>query len=895
MEKPSLAMLLMASTALGAAPLSAQQMPDSGENEPATEAEGGPQADISIPGGGLSGQDIVVIGRHIPNPIRATPSVVSVLSMEDMSRGGEGDIAGALKRVTGLSVVGGKYVYVRGLGERYSLALLNGLPIPSPEPLRRVVPLDIFPTDILASTMVQKSYSVNFPGEFGGGVINLTTRAIPEESFLNISGSVGGNTETTLQTGYTYYGSRTDWTGFDNGARSIPTPLANAMSAGKLIGPATFSPDELKTITASLSNANTNLIQRNDDIPANFSVGFTGGKSWDIGESRIGLIFSGNWSNEWETRGGLQQSVTGISVVDGEQVLIPNQDYQFMSTENRVKVNALVGIGAEFGEHSVRLTNVFIRDTLKEARIQNGINEINVGSDRVSRNYTSWFNRQLFSTSAVGDFNFGDFHVDLRGTWAKSHRKSPYERVNSYRYSEEYGDYFNDLRTNGTGSTIAFSNLGDEIWAGGVDLAWDAPTARPLTVTAGYAYTDNTRSAVRRDFTYESNSILPAEVSQQRPDYLLSDFNVYNFGVRLRESSGALGAAAYDAGLEVHAGYGQIEAELADGLRVTAGVRYEDGKMFVTPLDLFGTGAGSEVLLPTRIENSYWLPAATVTWNFAEDMQLRFSGSKTIARPQFRELARQTYLDTDTDRTSFGNPFLVDSELVNVEGRYEWYMGRDERLQVGAFWKKIDRPIETVSFQQGGTVYTTFANAPEATLYGAEAEVQKFIPLDAGGWLTDRRILLSGNYTYTKSEIKVGEGDVTYPVNAGGGERPATDLFTDGEAMTGQSDHIGNVQIGLQREGTLSEQTLLFTYASTRVAQRGPGATPDIIEKPGIRLDLVLREEIDFGSFPLELKFEARNLTGTGFREYQELGASRIYTNKYDLGRSFSFGVTAKF
>jgi outer membrane receptor protein involved in Fe transport len=126
--------------------------------------------DISIPGG--TDADIVVIGKRIPNTVRLSREVVSILSQADIARTGEGDIAGALKRVTGLSVVGGKYVYVRGLGERYSLALLNGLPIPSPDPLRRVVPLDLFPTAVLASSVVQKSYSVNFPGEFGGGVMH---------------------------------------------------------------------------------------------------------------------------------------------------------------------------------------------------------------------------------------------------------------------------------------------------------------------------------------------------------------------------------------------------------------------------------------------------------------------------------------------------------------------------------------------------------------------------------------------------------------------------------------------------------------------------------------------------------------------------------------------------
>src|SRR3546814_6169140 len=144
-----------------------------------------------------------------------------VLSAEDIARSGEGDIAGALGRVTGLSLVGDGRVFVRGLGDRYSLALLNGLPLPSPEPLSRVVPLDIFPTSVIASSLVQKTYSANYPGEFGGGVINLTTRAVPVESFLKLSMSTGGDTENSFQNGLTYFGSNWDWFGFDKDRKRV--------------------------------------------------------------------------------------------------------------------------------------------------------------------------------------------------------------------------------------------------------------------------------------------------------------------------------------------------------------------------------------------------------------------------------------------------------------------------------------------------------------------------------------------------------------------------------------------------------------------------------------------------------------------------------------------------
>ena len=880
--------LLLLSTALVAAPLFAQ----------ATQQTLPPEEDVDVVGpgaGALSGEDIVVIGRSIPNVVRATPSVVSVLSQADIARTGEGDIAGALQRVSGLSLVGGKYVYVRGLGERYSSALLNGLPLPSPEPLKRVVPLDIFPTSVIASSVVQKSYSPNFPGEFGGGVINLTTRAVPEERFIEVGGSIGGNTVTTGQLGYTHFGSRTDWTGFDNGARDIPPELRGALNSGNRVsvGP-DFDLDRMKTITSSLLNAPTNLIQRNDTIPANMSVSFTAGNSWDVGDNRLGIIAAMGWSNNWQTQGGLQQTAAGVTVDEnGEQILRADQDYRFLATENRIVVNGMFGAGFEFGDHVLRWTNIFVRDSLKESRIQAGIDEVNVGNDNpVSRSYTSWFERQLFTTQLVGEFKFDNWSVNARGTYAESSRRAPYERFNSYVFSPEANDFINDLTSNGSRSTIAFSDLEDEVLAGALDVAYQFDTRRPLVLSVGYAYSDNTRTSERRDFRYVTagGAALPLAVAQTRPDYLLSAFNTAAYDIILQEVTGAQGAGKFDAGLKVHGVYGQVEAEVADGLRIQGGVRYEDGKQFVAPIALFG---GPD-LVRTEINETYWLPGATITWNFAEDMQFRVAASKTLARPQFRELAPQSYRDTDTDRTAFGNQFLVDSTLTNFEGRYEWFFARDQRIVLSGFYKKIDRPIETISFDAGGTFATTFANALKGELYGAEVEALKYINLDgATGLFEGRRILISGNYTYSKSKIKVAEGDTF--INEAGEVRPASIFFRDGQPLTGQSEHVANMQLGLSSDNKLSEQTILLNYASDRVTQRGPLGTPDYFERPGFQLDVVLREDIAIGAVPMELKFEARNITGTKFKELQELGESVIDINSYRRGTTFTLGLTAKF
>jgi outer membrane receptor protein involved in Fe transport len=859
---------------------------------PADEA---PAEDVEISAPGASDPDeIVVRGRFIPNTIRATPEVISVLSAADIARTGEGDIAGALTRVTGLSVVGNGFVYVRGLGDRYSLALLNGSPLPSPEPLKRVVPLDIFPTSITASAVVQKSFSVNYPGEFGGGVINLTTKAIPDESFLEIGAGISGDVETTGQLGYTYFGSRLDVLGFDTGRRDLPPGLAAAIASGNPVvqGP-NFTARQVQDFAASLVNSPTTVLQRNDNIPLNFSADISGGTSWDIGDNQLGLIAAVGFSNGWRTRDARQQSS-----LDPGLAGTPQSDFRTVITDNRITLNGLLGLGYEFGEHQIRWTNIYIRDTVKQGRLAAGFNR-SVDDQQpgepasIIEQNTYWFERQLIDTQLVGEFEFDDVSLDLRGTYANSQRESPYERSFSYFYDNSIDDYVNNLASGGQTADIAFSDLNEDVYGGAVDVAYKLPTEMSVELSAGYAYTDTQRDASRYQFQYfRPEGALPLAVAQERPDFLVSDFNIYTYNIQLRDVSTAEGAAAYTADLKVHAGYVQAEAELTDGVRAQVGVRYEDAEQSVLPI---GTG-----ITPTNLANDYWLPAGTLTFNFAEDMQLRLHGSKTIARPQFRELAPQIYQDFESDRQFTGNPALTDSELINAEARYEWFFDRDQRLTVAGFYKEIDNPIETVAFfAGGGALRTGFANAPKAELYGGEIELQKYFPLDEWfdePFFANRRLAVIGNYTYTQSELKAGSQTVISP---DGAPLAANLLFRDGAPLTGQSDHLANLQIGFEDTERLSQQTLLLTYASERVTTRGPiqGADrqPDFIEKPGFRLDFVARQGFDLGGREVELKFEARNLTGRKYQEFQRSGANRIDVNTYDLGQSFSLSASMKF
>jgi len=862
-----------------------------------------PDVPLEVSGPGSDdGQEIIVRGRNIPNPIRATPEVVSVLSAEDIARTGDGDVAGALQRVTGLSVVGGRYVYVRGLGERYSAAMLNGAPLPSPEPLRRVVPLDLFPTSIVASTVVQKSYSVDYPGEFGGGVVNITTRSAPDEGFLEIGASIGGDDVTTQNLGYTYDGGDWDFTGFDDGTRDVPGPLAAAIATGnRVVEGANFTTAQIQAITSSLVNAPTTLIQRNDNIPFNYSFDIAAGESFMLGDFDVGIIAVGGLSNSWRTRGGIQQAGTRSGTPGSpDEALLPSSDFRFLSTINRAVVNGMGNLTIGLDRHKLRLTSLFIRDTLKESRISvgNNFDTVSPSQDRpdatLNTGLTSWYERQLFDNQAVAELKFDRLSIDLRGSYVKTKRDAPYERTYSYVFNDAIDDYVNDLRSAGQNAQISFSELDDELWFGGADLSYRIPGGpMPVTFSAGYAYTDNTRSAIRRDFEYFPTGVLPLPVAQTRIDYLLSDFNVYTWNVLLRETTGGLGSAAYDAGLTVHAGYAMAEVQPIPGVTVNLGVRYEDGKQTVTPQILFGQPPAAA----SELKNDYWLPAGTVTWNFAENMQLRFAASKTIARPQFRELAPQPYRDTESQRTFFGNQFLKDTEFTNLDGRFEWYFGRDEIFSLAGFYKRIKNPIEATAVFVGSSLLTSFANAPRAELYGGEVELRKYFGLESlGNGFATRRIAVIGNYTYTDSRIKVREGDTTISFTSQPNEIDASLVFDTSRKLplTGQSRHLVNLQLSLEDTERLSQQSILLTYASRRVTNRGPNLTPDFIERPGIQLDVVLRQGVVFAGREIEFKAEGRNLLGTDYKESQTLNDSRLIINSYDVGRAFSLSATLK-
>ncbi|GAB3345156.1 TonB-dependent receptor domain-containing protein [Marilutibacter aestuarii] len=867
--------------------------------EPAS-SEQSPPADAGTPDQAATELDAVQVrGEFIPQPMLTSSAVMTHVSREDLSRQGDSTVADALVRVAGLSVNEGKYVYVRGLNERYSSALLNNSPLPSPEPLKRVVPLDLFPTNMLDTVEIQKTYSVRFPGEFGGGTINLTSAVVPEAPFLTLKAGIGGNSETTGQPGLTHYGGgASDFFGFDDGTRKMSTELRDALATGKRITPGPdFSSEEVKAIGRSFVNAPLNLLQTTDHVDPDYEYEISGGNAFDVGtSSRLGVIATAALKNKWRTHEGVQQD----GAVEQGQMAVQS-DYDFLSTTNQATVNGLLGVTLDMEDHTIGVMTMYVHDTDKETRSTEGYSLLT--GDNIRDDTTRWYERELINTQLTGKHVFGEFR-DLTIDWRAGHSRAsldaPYEKGFRYREDQD-GNWFHDASQ--AQNYTRFSEVNERVDSAGVDAAWRLPTDIDFYLNFGAAWSDTERDAVQREFRFLSLGNLPFPNRYQRPDFLLSDYNISQGYITLRETTGGTGAAAYDGALETRALYVEAESQLTDNLRATAGVRYEDATQSVEPIDLFDVGQP----LPTAppLENDYFLPAVSVTWNFADNQQLRMAASKTIARPQFRELAPQQYLDLDSDRLVIGNPFLVDSELLNFDARYEWYFNRGEYLSAGVFYKNIDKPVEVVlNGRSGSSWQQSFINAPEAVVYGLELDFRKYYesPFE---WTGDSRFFVSANYTYSDSEVRVDDGDVAYTLAGNGNPQPASELVMDGSRLQGQSEHLANLQLGME-DSSGSQATLLVGYASERINARGingfdpaTGNTivvqPDYVQDPGTTVDLVLKKVFTLWNVDMELGLEARNLFNQEYSEYQEFGGGRADVMRYDLGTSYMLSLSASF
>lgn len=788
---------------------------------------------------------------------RATSAVVDVMGAEEMARSGDSDAAGALRRVTGLTVVGGKYIYVRGMGERYSATLLNGVTLPSPEPERRVVPLDLFPTGILGSVVVQKTYSPDMPGDFGGGVVQLRTRRVSDEPFFQLNLSSGFRPDTTLQDGLGYRGGSLDFLGVDDGTRALPDAVRRASSDQVLLERSRFSQtgftaDELERLGELMPNR-WNLESRR--APPDFGVSASGGTRFKLGGAQLGGLANLAWSQQWQ-RFDFDRSY--FIVGQGDQLELQHT-YRFRSLQRTVGLTGALELGATLpGGHEIASTTMLLRSTDDEARQVQGRNRDVATDIRVTR--LRFIERMLISEILRGEHPIGPLTLGWHYTTSVADRKEPDRRT--YRYDLEPVTQVWRISDRPEGNQRLYSDLDDtnhdlalrlRLPLGeDADPADDGPQ-RYIELGGQAVFRDRGVDTRRYKFQDKGPRAGDVELTARSPEEIFVPENIGNDAFQFQETTRQ--TDNYTADQRLFAGYVMSEVPVAS-LRLMAGLRVEAFRQTVRTFELFNPD-GEPV--NAALDDVDLLPAASVTWGISETMQARAGYSRTVSRPDFREMSPATFNDVTGGRQIFGNPDLDRATIQHVDLRWEWYPSARQRLSIAGFYKAFDRPIEQIIIPSA-QFSVTFDNAVAATNAGLEIDGRV-------GLLDD--FYAAGNVALIRSRVELSDAGIQ---------------TSRARPLQGQSPFMINAQVGWEPEDGPLRVSLLYNVFGARIVEVGAQGAPDTLEQPQHLVDLVAAAQLG-GGFTLTMK--AKNLLGADSKFTQ----GPVTQEDRALGRSVNLGL----
>ena len=675
---------------------------------------------------------------------RETSNVVDVIGSEQMAQTGDSSAAGALKRVTGLSIVGGKYIYVRGMGERYSSTTLNGMYLPSPEPERRVVPLDMFPTGILSSVVVQKTYSANQSGEFGGGVVQLRTKRLPENDFFEASLSTGGRLGTTFTDGLTYEGGDYDYLGIDSGARAFPSRVYSETerTALRLCSIATrtgcLTPDDLTALGRAFPDTYDTSRRT---VPLDFGGSISGGFVRTSGKYTFGGVSSLQYDQSW-TRDRMERNTFRVSAGRLER----SDGGDIDSLTRNIQLSGILELGLDIGRnHRIATTTLLLRNTDDETSQFTGTNADERSDVRVSR--LRWIERELFTQQLRGEHTLSDYKLRWHYGLSLADRVEPNRRISQYDRGIGTDEPFG-LSAKPEGNRRFYSDLDD--------IAHDLSTSVRYTIQAAgksktATFVELGGTGLIRDRVVETRRYKfqgPARQPESH-DLLFARENIGNEMGQYRLLNTTQATDDYEAAQTVYGGYLTSEWGMLNSMRLMAGVRLESAAQSVSTFSPF-TGDDP---LEANLENTDILPSASATWLMSKAMQLRAGYGRTVSRPEFRELSAARFDDVTNRRSVVGNPELERALIDHYDLRWEYYLNTKDSISFAGFYKDFTSPIET-KISCGADKTLTFRNSPSAHNVGGEFAWRK--GLDSLGL---GQTFLAGNVAVIQSNVDLGDSD----------------------------------------------------------------------------------------------------------------------------------------
>ncbi len=781
------------------------------------------------------------------------PSVQDNIGAIEMSANDDSNAADAMQRVTGVSVVEGQSVFVRGLGERYSNTTLAGATLPTTEPDRRVVPLDLFPTGLIDSVQVSKTYTPDKPSQFAGGLVEIIPMKLPDETSFELSAGGGWNSLTTGAQGLGYPGGGRDWAGFDDGTRALPAgfPENKVTRRGRFspegVG---FTPEELQQIGLSFENT---WDPRPETMPLDQSYSGTfGGRFGKLG---IVATFRHAQSAQYNTE---QQTYYKV----GEGGVEPfNGPYDFEISERSGVIGGVGNIAYQFSPNQrLSFENFLTHVGTNETRMFEGYND-DVG-ENLRNQRLWWVEEQITSHHFGGEHLFpalSNSRLDWKIALSRADREEPDLREALYEFDPARSAYvladesqsglrqFNDLLDNTIETSGNWSTLFEQ---------WDGLASQ---VKFGSSYLDRDRDFLSRRLRFTPRNAAGIDLSAP-VEQIFAPANIGR-AFELREET--RGTDRYDAAQRVGAFYGMVDLPLSARTRLVTGARVEQFSQQVETLDPFAGTLDQQTgdILTASLDETNLFPAVNFVYAATTEQNVRIGYSQTVNRPEFREVSPFEFTDVVGGRAVVGNPNLRQSLIQNFDARWEWFPGAEEVISASFFFKQFDDPIERI-VEPTAQLRTSFTNAETAQNAGLELEVRS---------LLGPFVLVGANYTYVDSEVTLSPAS----------RQVQTSLV---RPLAGTSANLFNALLEVRGLGFSGR--LLWNYFDDRISDVGSLGLPDIIEKGRQSLDLVFSRRWDQAS----LKVALSNLTDQDYVYTQ--GTDGPTQRIYNLGRSISFGIT---
>lgn len=752
----------------------------------------------------------------------------------ELSSSTASDAAGALEKVTGVSVVGEGFVFVRGLGERYSATQLNGALIPTTEPEKRVVPLDLFPAAMIESIKIAKTYTPDLPAEFSGGLVQLQTIEFPTKKVLSASIKSRMNSETAFNRFLVHPG---------NSALPSIIPNDKRLIAGQ------FTTAQLQEFGRAFSNTWEPTVKTS--APPTFDFSVNGGGTF----GRLGVVAALTRSNKTQTQHELQRYIR-------QSYITEYPDYVEHSDATRIGavVNAALKIN---NSNKIIFRNTFTREKENSARQFVGYDggvDSTISSERLR-----YIERDLLATGVEGEHSLLGFKNSLihwQFTYSKTKRDEPDLRE-VFRGQLPDGSFiFSALSTS---ASRFYSKMNDHIYEPQVDFSIPFYNSK----VAGLFKTGVRATIRRRDFQARRFRFVPIQTASLNlflpSNQLFAPANISSTGFQIIEFT--RGTDHYDAEMNIYAGYSMVDISFGSKVRLVGGVRFEASEQNVITVDNLVPNAQPET---ASLQNTDPVPALNFIYTLAKNQNLRFSVSRTLSRPDFRELSPFDFNNVLGGFVSVGNPKLKRAAIINYDGRWEWFTGGNQLVAISAFAKTFTDPIEQTIIPSND-LRQSFVNAKGARNVGLELEFRRSLATISKSL---RDFGLASNFTFVDSKIDIRPEDATL-------------LTSTSRPLLGQSKYLFNGALQWSKPKWRSDARASANYTSKRITDLGTFKLPDIYQDGNISVDFAYDYSFTEAN-KWKLRFEAENLTNNPFRWFQGDLTQREYRN----GRTYQIGLT---